>query len=336
MVIKASAAAEIRQLIAALGNDNEVAREAAVARLAIIGDRAVDPLVRAYRGAADRATRIGILRALEAGGDARALPLAREAIGEGSDPGVAAAGVLRSLLDSPHSATSASALDVLVAVALDESADRRVRLAAAEALGAIPGVRERVSAAVKGLVGAASPAPGQSTAPERAEIEAVWQDAVEGRLPDHPAALRQALQAHGPTAPLGALQALVDGARACERSVPSSRVRDDWRTLRGALHQALALRGSRVALYDLRESLEDASGPLPPSFLAALHAAGDQSCLGAIAAAHHSARDQRWKAQLRDAFQAIARREHLTRRSAAMKRIASKWQADFQELSGTS
>ena len=40
--------------------------------------------------------------------------------------------------------------------------------------------------------------------------------------------------------------------------------------VRGALHQALALRGSRVALYDLRETIERPPAPLPSSFLAAL------------------------------------------------------------------
>jgi hypothetical protein len=103
--------------------------------------------------------------------------------------------------------------------------------------------------------------------------------------------------------------------------------------VRGALHQALALRGSRIALYDLRESVAKASEPLPPSFLAALHAVGDESCLEPIAAAYDASHDARWQTQLREAFQAIVRREHLTRRSAAMKRLAAKRPDALQALS---
>ena len=56
-----------------------------------------------------------------------------------------------------------------------------------------------------------------------------------------------------------------------------------WQNARGALHQALALRGSRVAVYDLRETIEQSRGPLPTSFVAALHVVGDASCLEPIA-----------------------------------------------------
>ena len=62
--------------------------------------------------------------------------------------------------------------------------------------------------------------------------------------------------------------------------------------MRGRVHVALAARGSRIALYDLRESLEAAapatsfSGPLPVDFLAALSTAGDASCLEAVTAAY--------------------------------------------------
>jgi len=47
VVIKASAASEIRQLIAALSGTDEVHREAAIGRLAVIGARAVDALHKA-------------------------------------------------------------------------------------------------------------------------------------------------------------------------------------------------------------------------------------------------------------------------------------------------
>src|SRR3972149_2079670 len=48
---------------------------------------------------------------------------------------------------------------------------------------------------------------------EAAAADAVWQDALEGRLPDTPADLRDVLTARGGAAPLGVLQKLVDAGR---------------------------------------------------------------------------------------------------------------------------
>jgi hypothetical protein len=93
----------------------------------------------------------------------------------------------------------------------------------------------------------------------------------------------------------------------------------------------LALRGSRVALYDLRETLEDRSMRLPVSFLTALHVVGDASCLEPLAsawdaaAADRTAEGVRWRQQLASAFRAITHREKITRRHAVMKRIAARW-----------
>ena len=119
MVIKASASAEIRTLVEALDADDEVQREAAIARLGIIGARAVDRLTDAYANTARRATRLAILRALEGIGDHRSAPLARQALGEGGDVAVAATGILRrpSVLDELDGRRGA--LDTLVATTLD-------------------------------------------------------------------------------------------------------------------------------------------------------------------------------------------------------------------------
>jgi hypothetical protein len=97
--------------------------------------------------------------------------------------------------------------------------------------------------------------------------------------------------------------------------------------LRGSLHQALALRGSRVALYDLRESIATSGEAMPPSFLAALHVVGDDSCLEPLAAAWSAATDPHWQYQLAAAFQAIAKRERVSRRHAIAKRIAGRFPA---------
>ena len=92
------------------------------------------------------------------------------------------------------------------------------------------------------------------------------------------------------------------------------------------MHQALALRNSRVAVYDLRESVEDSRGSLPSTFLAALHVVGDESCLEPLAAAYvRAGTDPRMQSQLAAAFHTIARRERITRRHAVSKRIAARW-----------
>src|SRR5262245_21008534 len=149
MVIKASAAPEIRALVATLGETDEVRRETAIARLAVIGSRAVERVLAAYAATENREARVAMLRVLESIGDRRGPPGARAALREGGDVGVAAAGVLRALLDSPHAHVAADALDGLVSAALDVSATRHVRQAAAEALGdAAPDVRTRVMTAL--------------------------------------------------------------------------------------------------------------------------------------------------------------------------------------------
>ena len=77
--------------------------------------------------------------------------------------------------------------------------------------------------------------------------------------------------------------------------------------MRGAIHQALAARNSRLALYDLRESLL-AAERLPVAFLAALDEIGDATCLETLAAAYdESSRsgDTWWREHLAQAFRAI-------------------------------
>jgi hypothetical protein len=335
MVIKASAAADIRQLIVALGADDEVRREAAIARLAVIGARAVDRLIAAYESTGDRDMKIAVLRALESVGDRRTVAVAREALTAGGDLGVAAAFALRGLLDSAHGSTGTDALDALVAAVLDPAAERRVRLASFEALQDMPaGVRARVAAALQAEPDAGLKARALDTPRDAAAADAVWQDALDGRLPDAAAVLREAARTRAQAAALSALQKLIDAIRAREGSVRAHAKRAEWQALRGALHQALALRGSRVAVYDLRETIEGARGPLPVSFLAALHVVGDASCLEPLAAAYARTgiANARWRHQLGEAFLAIARREKVTRRHATMKRIASRWPDAARDL----
>ncbi len=333
MVIKASASAEIRQLVAALGGPDEVRREAAIARLSILGERAVDRLIGAYDEGTP-GTRIAVLRALEAVGSRRAIGVARRALAEGGDVAIVAAATLRGLLNSTHEPTAAEALDTLVSVALDSRADRTARIAALDALRDVPG---NVRARVAGALGA-DPDPGVRSraieAPrEAATADAVWQEALEGRLPDSASDLRDLIKARGAAAPLSVLQKLIDAVRQREGTLSGPR-REDWLAMRGTLHQALALRDSRVAVYDLRETLADARGPLPVSFLAALHVVGDGTCLEGIAAAYSQAPPSasHWRYQLASAFRTISRRERITKRHAAVKRLAAKWPDAVAEL----
>jgi hypothetical protein len=324
MSIKRSAAGEIRTLIESLSSAEEIKRESAIARLAIIGERAVDGLVRAYP-AADRDTRIAILRTAEPIMDPRMLPPAIEALGATGDLALAGAASLRAMLDSPAESAASQALDALVATALDRGADRHVRLAAFDALRDMPAtVREPVARALQQDPDAGVQARAVDGPREAAVEEAVWRDALDGRLSEDPASLRDAVKARGGSAPLNDLQKLVEAVRIREAEATGTR-REAWRRVRGSLHQALALRGSRVAVYDLRETVERARAALPTPFMTALHVVGDESCLEPIATAWAASTDAGWKHQLEAAFAAIVKREKLTRRSAVIKKISARW-----------
>ena len=327
LVIKASAASEIRALIDALGGPDDVMREAAIARLAVIGARGVEKLVAAYNTADAPRTRVAVLRALEPMGGRRSIEVAERGIAEGGEVAPAAIALLRAMLDSPHGDIAAAALDRLVAAALDRGVHPRLRLDAFEALQGMPaGIRERVGAALEsdpdtkpGLQGAGRPRGAVA-------VEALWAEACAGRVADDPGAIAAAVQTKAASTALISLQRIIEGIRAREAAAPSDAVRTQWISVRGALHQALANRGSKVAMYDLREALEQASSPLPISFLAALHVLGDVTCLEAIASGYSRARpdDEWWRQQLGEAFRAICRRERITKKNTVLKRAVSR------------
>jgi len=334
MPIRPSSSTDIRQLIEALSGTDEVQRESAVARLAVIGTRAAEQLLAHYPSAAP-SVRAGMLRAFEAIGDARALPLARAAVSDASPETVTAAiGVLRGFLTSPQAVPARDALDAVVATALDPSRPAASRLAALDALRVLPAdvgeaVRKNLSEDKDPDVRARAATPvtrpaGQNAA---ADDEAVWSEAVAGRLPGSPAPLKHALAARRTSAPLTALQHLVDHLRAREQRESVAERREEWRALRGAVHQALAARNSRLALYDLRDSLLDPDR-LPVAFLAAIEEIGDATCLDTLAAAYEASSrsgDAWWREHVATAFRAIVVREGLTRRHAAVKRMMSRW-----------
>jgi hypothetical protein len=329
MPIRPSASKEVAELLEALAGTDDVQREAAVARLAVIGERVVDRLLQEFPGA-DVPVKAGILRAFEALADPRALPVTLEVLRGDDSPLVqtAAISTLRVFLSSPTHDVSRDALDTLIAIALDGGRPAGTRLAAFEALRDLSAdgwepLRQKLSddgdPAVR--TGVASDA----TLGGRVGDEVVWREAVEGRLTS-PEALKRVLGAKRTTARLTELQRLVDRLRAQEQRETAAARREEWRAVRGAVHQALAARNSRLALYDLRDSLFDA-GRLPVAFLAALEEIGDATCLEALASAYESSRsgDPWWREHVAIAFRAIVHREGLTRRHAAVKRALARW-----------
>jgi hypothetical protein len=76
---------------------------------------------------------------------------------------------------------------------------------------------------------------------------------------------------------------------------------------------------------------------LPVTFLTALDAIGDATCLESIAVAYSAARrhvDDWWRDHLAELFRKIVRRERLTRRHAVLRRIAQRWPRVLDELWG--
>ena len=151
MAIKPSAAAEIRTLIDALAGADAIKREAAIARLAVIGPRTVDRLLTLYsQPATTDATRLAILRVFESIGDPRTLPVVRRALASPGAIGLAAVAALRGLLGMASDEGAAETLDALVATVTDVSADRSLRLAAFDALGDAPAdVQTRLRSALQ-------------------------------------------------------------------------------------------------------------------------------------------------------------------------------------------
>jgi HEAT repeat protein len=284
--IRVSSARQIAALLDDLGAATDTTRETAIARLTVIGGRAVERLITLSQSNTSSSARVGALRALEAIGDPRALAPALRALAD-SDAAIAIAaiGVARRFLKG---ASGVKAVDRLTAVALDRARADDVRVAALRALRALD------ASTLKPLLKSLADDP-----------------VVEASA--RPAAAR------GAEMPLAELLTGVETAR--DRQRPAARA---------AAHLALAKRGSRIALYDLREWLDAAREPLPADALTALSLVGDASCLEPIAKAWSRTRDQR----LLEAFARIIKRERLTRRNAVVRRIEERWPTFFHSRRG--
>jgi hypothetical protein len=333
VVIKRSAGPEIRALIADLDSEDEVRREAAVGRLAVIGTRAVERLLAALSPPPSPRVTVAALQALEAIRDSRALAPALTLLAHpDADIVAAAAGVTRTFLSTRQ---GPQALDRLVALALDPAKADVARLAALDALKDVEArtlapVWERLRADAS-LAVASRAARESGQADPLAELEVC----SAGSLPDDPQSLAALLDRVGAAAPLTTLHRLVAVVAAREARERSRAPKVAWLAVRGRIHRALATRESRVALYDLRELIEGAAGPLPPDCLAALTAIGDAASLEALAAAYARATGnalEAWQAQIKATFAAIMAREHIGPRHAALKRIENRWPDAAKEL----
>ena len=230
-----------------------------------------------------------------------------------------------------RSSRGVEALDRLTSLALDRTKSRVLRLAAIRAL------RDLGPATIGPLLQTLGTDPDQAIAlaaglgPEAAvDPVHLLKEAAEGALPDTPGPVRLALTESADHVPLAVLMQLIERVRFRE-GAESGPIRAEWQALRAAAHGALAHRGSRLALYDLRETLETAREPLPVDFLGAAAAIGDATCLEPLAAAYGHALesgrrvDDWWRQRLTDVFRAVAAREQVTRRTSAGKRITARW-----------
>jgi hypothetical protein len=308
-----------------------IAREAAVARLAIAGPRA-EGLVLQALAAADPRGQAALLGVLERLTSARALE-AGVALLSAADPTVATAAVaaVRAHLGADDPDMASRALDALVTTSLDPARAEGARLAAIDAIGDAGGATHALqarlhddpSARVRRAVGdAAGPAgiagPGQ--------IEAIAAD------PGHdPLAVQRLLGEVGAQGSLSALHQLVLAIAHRERTAATAAERAGWTVALGAAHHALAARGSRLGRLDLRDALERTPPERLGELVAAAEAIGDATCLAPLAAAWTAAEGPT-RARIEAAFAAIVARDRLTRRHAAVKDVLARWPLAATEL----
>ena len=333
MAIRVSSSKQIDALIEKLGSPDAMARDAAVARLTVIGTRAVDRLLTTAQSKAAAAARIAAWAALDAIGDTRALEPALKALDDrDAVVAAAAAAVARRFVRGAH---GAAVVDRLTAIVLDRRRDEIVRTAALHALDDLeaattaplrraladdPSERLRRASSGGRQPGDVARGPQRNALkPASARLAA----AADGTLPRDPGALRTDLLAEGDDTALPLLVRLIDRIREHEGAEPAAS-RPPWTAARATAHLALAKRGSRLALYDIRETLESARGPLPVELLQALVIVGDATVLEAVAIAHEKAQDAWSRRHLADAFYEILARERLTAGSVLLRKIAKR------------
>jgi hypothetical protein len=325
MSIQPSSAADVTRLLGELTSEDTLRRETAAARLAVIGPRAVSGLlVVAGNAGVAGVARVAALGALESLADPRAATVCLNLVGGPDDDlSAAAVGVLATIARGTG-ARATAAFESIAALALDRGARVERRLAA---LAALEGFPARV---LKPLYAALARDPASRLVARvtrrQSGVMVPLAELIDAALPDDPVLVGAIVREDGSTTGAPALRKLVDLIRTRERGAADAE-RPHWLAVRGQVHQELGRRASRLALYDLRDTLEAIRAPLPVGFLAAAAAVGDASCLAPLASAWVGAAgdDRWWRAHLAEAFQAIARREGTTRRHPAIRKILTRW-----------
>ena len=310
-----------------------IAREAAVARLAIAGARA-EGLVLQALATADPRAQAALLGVIERWTTARALAAATACL-SAADATVATAAVtaVRPHLLSEDPDLAASALDALVTTSLDPDRAEAARLAAMDAVSDAGGgardalqarlrddPNERIRRAAAGDPGAAGAAGGAQ------QIEAVAADPG-----SDPLAVQRLIGEVGAQGSLAALHQLVLAIGHRERTAATDAERAGWTLALGAAHHALAARGSRLGRLDLRDALERTAPERLGELVDAAAAVGDAACLAPLAAAW-TAGEESTRTRIAAAFAAIVAREGLTRRHAAVKDALARWPHAAAEL----
>jgi hypothetical protein len=297
VVIRSSSSREVEQLLQALRDDSAVRRDTAIARLRVLGSRAVARLEMLLKQGQEQ-DRVAALHALEGIDDPRVVDLAMAGL---ADPSQAvrlqAVHALRPWVIREE---GTRVMEALVGCALAETQDADVRAAARDALSQLPG--DIIQPILEQTPGTAE------------------------RPPLDPAAVQSWLAAHADS-PLSALHAMIAQIRTHEPHAAGEAERLAWVVARGGVHAVLARRGSAVALYDLRETFDHARVPLPLDYLTAVTSLGDATCIEALAKAWSATSPSEvwWRERLADAAAAIAARLKLTRRHAALKRVHTRW-----------
>jgi hypothetical protein len=307
MVIRSSSARQVDALLEHLRDGSPVQREAAIARLRVIGARAVERLVAVARSAGPEVARAAALKALEGIEEPRSRDAALSLLNDES-PAVAAAavGAMRRWI-----ASDTRVLDAITALALDKTRSAAARLAALDALADLP--RPMIQPVL------------QQVGTEDAALAARITGDRRSTALDQPSGARQWIARRGSTAPLSDIHAMIARIRDCERDEPAARRRQEWQAARAAAHLALAERGSRVALYDLRETFDAATCALPLDVLNAAALIADGTCLEPMARAWAAAGgDLWWRDRLAETARVIVAREKLTARSAVIKRVRER------------
>ena len=334
MAIRASASLEVRRLLGDLEGDDPVRRVAAVARLAVIGTRAVRQILEHLAAADQAAVKAPLLLALESIPDPRAVePVLAALSSDDSDVRVAAIRAGRGLLTLPE---GTRVLDRLTALVLNPGRPGAERAVALEALSLLPArtvrpliekLRDDPSREVRDVITQA----GVPVDDPVAELE----EAADGWLARDPDAVVHLVSRASGDAPLSTLHRLIEKVRSKESEGRLAR-RRDWGAVRGALHVALARRASKVALYDLREAFERTRDPLPPDYVTAMGLIGDGSCLEPLAVAFvqtHAMEDaDLWRRDVTAVFRQIVDREKLTRRHGPIRRVRARFRNEVDEL----